>query len=273
MGRRSVPRNWTQAGGVAGTFAYSPAAGTVLKAGSQTLSVTFTPADPTSYNTASGSATLTVNQAMPAVTWATPAAITYGTKLTSAQFDAASAVAGAFTYSPALGTVLGAGTQTLTFTFTPTDATDYAVATGSVMLTVNQAAPTFIWATPAAITYGTALSSTQLDATASVGGSFVYSPVAGTVPPAGSDSITVTFTPTDAVDYDTVHGNVTLTVNKATPVITWATPAGVSTGTALSATQLDATASWGGNNVAGTFVYTPPSGTVMNTNGTQTLSV
>ena len=40
------------AGGVAGSFAYTPAAGTVLGVGSQTLSVTFTPSDTTDYNTA-----------------------------------------------------------------------------------------------------------------------------------------------------------------------------------------------------------------------------
>ena len=44
-----------------GTFAYTPAAGTVLTAGTQTLTVTFTPTDTTDYTTASKSVTLTVN--------------------------------------------------------------------------------------------------------------------------------------------------------------------------------------------------------------------
>ncbi|MCX6546027.1 MAG: hypothetical protein NTV05_16650 [Acidobacteria bacterium] len=59
----------------------------------------------------------------------------------------------------------------------------------------------------------------------------------------------------------------------ATPVITWATPEPVKAGTALSATQLNATATVNGNPVPGTFVFTPPTGTAMNTTGTQTLSV
>ena len=46
---------------------------------------------------------------------------------------------------------------------------------------------------------------------------------------------------------------------KATPTITWSTPADITYGTALSATQLNATAS-----VPGTFVYTPAAGTVLN---------
>jgi hypothetical protein len=44
----------------------------------------------------------------------------------------------------------------------------------------------------------------------------------------------------------------TITVNKATPVITWANPADITYGTALSATQLNATS----GGVAGTFTYT-----------------
>ena len=55
-------------------------------------------------------------------------------------------------------------------------------------VTVNKATPVITWATPAAITYGTTLSSTQLNATASVPGTFVYSPAAGTTPAGGTDT-------------------------------------------------------------------------------------
>jgi hypothetical protein len=48
---------------VAGTFAYAPAAGTVLSVGSHTLSVTFTPTNATDYTTATASVTLTVKAA------------------------------------------------------------------------------------------------------------------------------------------------------------------------------------------------------------------
>ena len=57
--------------------------------------------------------TLMVSKATTAVTWATPAAITYGTALSGTQLDASSGgVAGTFAYSPSAGTVLGAGSQT-----------------------------------------------------------------------------------------------------------------------------------------------------------------
>jgi hypothetical protein len=261
--------------GVAGTFAYTPAADTVLAAGVQTLSATFTPTDTTDYATVTATAQLTVNQVSPTITWATPAAIAYGTPLSGAQLDASSgAVAGAFVYTPSAGTVLAAGMQTLSVTFTPTDTTDYTTATATVQLIVNRANPTITWATPAAITYGTPLSVTQLDASSGgVAGTFVYTPAAGSVLPAGVQTLSVTFTPTDTADYATATATVQQTVTKAAPAITWFTPAPIAYGTALSATQLDATASGvAGGGLAGTFAYAPVAGTVLPA-GMQTLSV
>ncbi|MDR3665123.1 MAG: hypothetical protein P4L86_32865, partial [Mycobacterium sp.] len=251
---------------VPGTFVYSPAAGTVLAVGSHTLSVAFTPTDATDYNTASATVTLTV-KASPTITWATPAAINYGTALSATQLNATASVPGTFVYSPAAGAVLNAGTQTLSTTFTPTDTATYGAVTATVSLTVNKVTPTITWATPAAINYGTALSATQLNATASVPGTFSYSPAAGSVLAAGAKILTVTFLATDQADYGAATATVTLTVNQAVPAITWATPSAVAVGTVLSATQLNATAS-----VPGSFVYSPALGTAITTAGTTTLS-
>ena len=258
---------------VPGSFVYAPAAGTVLTAGTHTLGVTFTPTDTTRYTTATASTTLVVNvpRTTPTVSWATPAAITQGTALGAAQLNATASVPGSFVYAPAAGTVLAAGTHTLGVTFTPTDATRYTTATASTTLVVNvpRTTPTVAWATPAAITQGTALSATQLNATASVPGSFVYAPAAGTVLTAGTHTLGVTFTPTDATRYTTATASTALVVNvpRTTPVLTWPAPASITQGTALSATQLNATAS-----VPGTFVYAPAAGTVL-TAGTHTLGV
>jgi hypothetical protein len=245
---------------VAGTFNYSPAAGTVLGAGQQTLTTTVTPTDTADYTVATASVTVTVSKATPAITWGPPIAITYGTALSATQLNATSTVAGAFTYSPAAGMVLNAGTQTLTVSFAPTDSTDYGKATATVGLTVNKAALAISWPAPAAISYGTPLSGTQLDATSTVSGTFAYSPAAVTVLAVGSQTLSVTFTPTNAANYtpSTATASVTLTVNKATPTITWVTPAAISYGTKLSGTQLDAS-----STVAGTFAYSPASGTVL----------
>ena len=254
---------------VAGTFSYTPRRARSCLAGSQTLTVNFTPTDTTDYSNASGSVTLTVNKATPTITWSTPAAVTVGTALSSTQLNATASVPGTFVFSPTAGTVMSStGNTTLSTTFTPTDTTDYNSNTASVVLNVTAAktTPTITWATPAAITYGTALSATQFNATASVGGSYSYSPQQGTVLTVGSQTLTVTFTPTDTTDYNTASKSVTLTVNTATPSITWNTPAAITYGTALSATQLNAS-----STVAGTFAYTPAAGTVLNV-GSQTLS-
>ncbi|MGD0735214.1 MAG: hypothetical protein ABR976_08710 [Terracidiphilus sp.] len=149
---------------------------------------------------------------VPVITWPTPAAIPYGTALTATQLDATANVAGTIVYTPALGTVLTAGSQTLSMTFTPTDTTDYATTTAIVTLQVNQITSTITWAAPAAIQDGTALSATQLDATANTSGTFVYTPAAGTVLPFGTQTLSVNFTPYDTTDYTTATASVPLTV-------------------------------------------------------------
>ena len=88
---------------------------------------------------------------------------------------------------------------------------------------MNQAASTITWATPTAITYGTALSGTQLNATAMPsGGTFIYTPAAGTILPAGTNTLSVIYTPSNA-NYATQTATVQLVVNKAASTITWAT--------------------------------------------------
>lgn len=81
-------------------------------------------------------------------------------------------------------------------------------------------APTITWAKPAPITYGTPLGSSQLDATASVPGTFSYTLADGKTPAAGAvlnigtaQTLNVTFTPNDLVDYTPVTQTTTLDVN------------------------------------------------------------
>jgi hypothetical protein len=185
-----------------------------------------------------------VNPATSTIQWTTPAPIPYGTALSATQLDATDTTAGAFTYTPALGTVLGAGKQTLSVVFTPADTTDYSTETATVTLTVNQAAPVITWAPPTAITYGTPLSGVQLDATAGgLAGTFSYTPAAGTVPAAGMQTLSATFSPADSTDYSSPTATVQLTVSKATPTLTVSTSGSPSNyGTAVTFT---ATASTG----------------------------
>ena len=301
---------------VPGTFAYTPAAGTVLAAGSRTLSVTFTPTNTISYNTATASVPLTVNKATLTVTAGnasraygaanptftdtitgfvngdtssvvsgTPSLTTTATSTSVPGTYPITAVAGTlsavnYSFSFVAGTLtVTSASQTITFpapaspvtygvspitlsatsssglavtfsvlsgpgtisgnTLTITGAgtvvvaanragnADYAAATQVTQsVVVNQATPVITWATPATITYGTALGATQLDATASVVGTFAYTPAAGAVLPAGSQTLSVTFTPTDTTDYTTATATVTLTVNNV-PVSVSVTPPSV----------------------------------------------
>jgi sugar lactone lactonase YvrE len=114
----------------------------------------------------SASGTLVIGKVTPSITWATPKAITYGTALSATQLNATSNVPGTFSYSPAATTVLGGGSQTLTATFSPTDAVDYASVIADVTLVVDQASQTITFKTIAAQTQGGTLS---LNATASSG--------------------------------------------------------------------------------------------------------
>jgi hypothetical protein len=75
----------------------------------------------------------------PKLSWPTPLAITQGTPLGALQLNATASVAGAFTYAPQAGTVLPAGTHTLTATFVPADRILYRTATTYTTLVVDAA--------------------------------------------------------------------------------------------------------------------------------------
>jgi parallel beta-helix repeat protein len=192
--------------------------------------------------------------------WATPAAISFGTALGPAQLNATAGVQGTFTYTPASGVCLPVGSHTLAVTFSPSDPAKYQSSTATVSLEVTKALPVILWPSPAPFPFGTPLSSAQLNARAvGIDGTFVYSPSAGAILPAGPQVLTATFTPEDSANYLAVSTTVTLTVNKATPVLYWPAPAPVAAGAALTSMQLDAFS----NGIAGTFTYSPVAGSIL----------
>ena len=156
----------------------------------------------------------------PKITWTAPAAITYPAALSGTQLNAVASVpnetvTGTMVYSPASGSIPHGGSNTLTATFTPNNTDIYTVATASVPLTVYRVKPTLTWNPPAAIMYGTALSSTQLDATASVAGTtFVYTPGLGAQLPGGVQTLSVNFNAADSTDYAPVQTTVSITVDE-----------------------------------------------------------
>jgi len=88
------------------------------------------------YGSTNASATLTVLRKTPLITWSNPTPITYGAPLTPAQLNATAMVPGAFAYNPATGTVLNAGTTTLSLLFTPADTVDYSGSIDTVSMVV-----------------------------------------------------------------------------------------------------------------------------------------
>ncbi len=221
----------------------------------------------------SDSVTVTVMPARPAIAGFSPLSGYVGTlvSLTGTNFTGAAAVqfggVNATAFTVVADTLItatvpdGAATGPVSVV-TPSG----AIASADDFTVRVRTTPVIAWATPLPVTFGTALSGDQLNATADVAGTFAYAPAAGTVLDAGEHPLTVTFTPDNQTDYTTVSRSVTLTVEKATPVVTWPNPAPVAEGTVLSGSQLNAAA-----DVAGAFAYTPAAGTVL-TAGRRTLT-
>ena len=110
--------------------------------------------------------------------------------------------------------------------------TNYGAATAiNVSLQVGQIQPTIDWTAPSPIAYGTTLNgllnAAAMNSSATVQGTYAYtatpaggSPSAVTnasILPAGTYTLSVSFTPTDSQTYKTATGNGTLVVNKVTP--------------------------------------------------------
>jgi hypothetical protein len=119
------------------------------------------------------------------------------------------------------GTWIPAGTYASGVAASYSGAASYtAVMAAPTLLTVGRAAPQLTWATPADIAYGTKLGSAQLNASASVPGTFVYTPAAGSLLGVGTSTLSVAFTPTDTANYLTGGASVKLNVLKASVTVT-----------------------------------------------------
>ena len=167
--------------------------------------------------------TFTLIKADPAYTTPTGLSASYGQTL--ADISLPTAVNGTFSWEDALSTDVGnAGTNYFNVTFTPADTANYNTINGiEVAVDVGKVTPT-ITADPIAspITYGQTLADSILTGgTASVDGSFAWTD--GSIAPAVSDSgitlYSVTFTPTDTVNYESVTTEISVIVEKASPII------------------------------------------------------
>ena len=204
---------------------------------------------------ATQSFTLTVTQAAPVIIWDNPSDIIYGKARSATQLDATANVAGTFSYTladgttPADGATLGAGqSQALSVIFTPTDTTDYSTATAQVQINVDPATLT-VTADGKNKVYGAALPAltasysgfVNSDDASILSGAPSLTTTAVTSSPAGKYPITAAAGTLSAANYTFAFQSGALAVTQATPVITWDNPSDITYGTALGATQLDAT--------------------------------
>ncbi|HEX4066124.1 MAG TPA: MBG domain-containing protein [Acidobacteriaceae bacterium] len=172
-----------------------------------------------------------VNQAVVQVTLTGLSATYTGAPIAAAASTTPAGLSLSLTYNGSATLPVAAGSYTVVATIT--DPNDQGSATGT--LVIAKATPTVGWTAPASIPYGTALSPAQLDATASVPGTFTYTPAAGTILLSGTHTLSVTFAPANTTDYATpaavtttatvTPATLTITANNATRVYGTANPA------------------------------------------------
>jgi len=175
------------------------------------------------------------------------------------------ASSGAFSWTPPVGF---GGTSNL-FTISVADnGTPSLNATQSFYVTVNKQTPVLTAPVATAITYGQTLANASLSGgaatnsvnNAAVAGGFAFTTPA-TAPVAGTASQSVTFTPSDTTDYNSATVNVSVTVNKQTPVLKAPVATAITYGQTLTNASLSggaATNSANNVSVAGIFAYTAP---------------
>jgi phosphodiesterase/alkaline phosphatase D-like protein len=160
------------------------------------------------------SANLTINKVTPTVSvWPTATEITNGQALSSSTLSGGDAsVDGSFAFEDNTITP-DVGTYSAGVIFTATDDGNYNTIAGNIDVAVAKATPTVtVWPTAAGITYGEDLSSATLSGgTASVAGRFAYDDNT-IIPEIGTYSAALSFTPTNASNYNTVAGNIDVNV-------------------------------------------------------------
>jgi hypothetical protein len=190
-----------------------------LNAGTYTNYVSAKFASDAAYAGTSGSNSLTIEKATPAVNWSNPAAITYGASLDATQLNATASVPGSFIYTPAAGTVLNAGdNQTLHLEFTPTDATNYNKVLKDVSINVLKAQATISLADLVHDYSGSPQAATATTTPAGLSG-VVVKYDGSTTPPTNAGSYAVVASLTND-NYRADDATATLVINKVAPIVT-----------------------------------------------------
>ena len=214
--------NGDDASALGGTLAFATAATTGSPVGTYTVSASGLTSATYLFDYVDG--TLTIVQATQTITFGALPDGTYGDPTFDLVATSSSGLPVTFTASGSCSvtgttvTITGAGSCTIT-AHQAGDANHAAASDVAQSFTIAKAMPVLTWATPADIVYGTALSGTQLNASASVAGSYVYGPAGGTVLAAGTHTLQVMFTPADSANYASLSTTVELDVLPASQAI------------------------------------------------------
>ncbi|HUJ18768.1 MAG TPA: Ig-like domain-containing protein, partial [Nitrospirota bacterium] len=177
-GAPQVATATTTPAGLNVTFTYNGSSTAPTNAGNYAVVGTIN--DPTYQGSASG--TLVISKATATVTLGSLNQTYDGTQKSASATTNPVGLSVTFTYNGLPTAPAVAGNYNVVGTVNDANYQGSAIGT----LAIAKAATSVTWANPSAITYGTALSGTQLNATPSVAGNLVYTPASGTILNAGT---------------------------------------------------------------------------------------
>ena len=188
-----------------------------------------------------------------------------------------------YVYTPKEGTILSAGTHTVSVIYDPPD-TSINIGCSlryKTKVEVKPTKPAIGWKDPPALKYGEPLSEAQLCAGVKShlpsvrDGKFEYKPPAGTILPVGSHTITCKFQPANVSSVEQAFKRTSVAVYKAHPTLSWDdAPEEVEVGYRITEKDLSATCvGHDGAPLEGKFVYTPSFGNVVGAVGTREMKV
>jgi hypothetical protein len=198
-----------------GSFSYNTTAGTLLKAGTHEITVTYTPTDTTNFSTAVVSVPLKVGRHQPVVDWPAIKAIYYSTLLSETQLcakvlpnnrDLKETIVGELTYSWNIGHRFAkVGRHPVSCTFVPEDGFNYGTTHIEKEISVRRFPPKIDWERPEEIFEGQKLTEKELNATCDFpdltleDGKLEYDPPLGTKLESGEHHLLCKFVPNPKV--------------------------------------------------------------------------
>ena len=211
------------AASVPGAFTWTTPAASVGAVGTRSFNMTFTPTDTANYNTAAGSVNVTVNPKTVTISGVSAASRDYNGTTTVALTGGT--LQGVLA-DDSVGFALGNGTMananagsgkavSTSIALTGAVAGNYTLTQPSgITVTINKIDPMVTWPTGLTATYGQTLANVALpgNGTSTPMGTFTWTTPATSVGRPGVSAFSMTFTPNDTANYNTLTNNVNIRV-------------------------------------------------------------